>query len=225
MERSEVLSALDGEIGALVTGLGELTEDEAVRPTRCAPWDVAALTVHTGASIGHLGPMLDGVAPVRAEVSALGYYTPEVRFAEHVDRDRVDSALRGAAQRSDPGEPVRMLEAAWLELLPRAAEAPPGRTVLTRHRDAMLLDDYLLTRVVEVVLHGLDLADALDRGPWTTGAALAAVGALVFGGPFPAGAEAPLPLEAVRAATGRTLPGGPGPEALAGARVNRIALS
>ncbi|MEU2020510.1 hypothetical protein ABZ541_31210, partial [Micromonospora sediminicola] len=28
--------------------------------------------------------------------------------------------------------------------------------------------EFLRTRVVEVAVHGLDLADALDRSPWTT---------------------------------------------------------
>ncbi len=40
--------------------------------------------------------------------------------------------------------------------------------VLTRHGDAMLLTDFMLTRVVEVAVHGLDLADALGREPWLT---------------------------------------------------------
>ena len=32
----------------------------------------------------------------------------------------------------------------------------------------MLLSEFLVTRVVEVAVHGLDLADALGREPWLT---------------------------------------------------------
>ncbi|WP_311543489.1 hypothetical protein [Streptomonospora wellingtoniae] len=94
--------------------------------------------------------------------------------------------------------------------------------VLTRHGDAMALEEFLVTRVVEVVLHGLDLADALERGAWTSRPALEAVADLLFSaGP---GAFGPETLEAVRAATGRALPGRPGAEALEAAGVRFLAL-
>jgi hypothetical protein len=53
---------------------------------------------------------------------------------------------------------------------------PEGHVVRTRHSDPMLLSEFLLTRVVEVAVHGLDLADALSasrspgRKPWTSAA-------------------------------------------------------
>jgi hypothetical protein len=58
---------------------------------------------------------------------------------------------------------------------------PGGRTVRTRHGDAMLLSAFLLTRVVEVAVHGLDLADALGREAWLTPAAGEAVTELLLG--------------------------------------------
>ncbi len=45
----------------------------------------------------------------------------------------------------------------------------------------MLLSDFLLTRVVEVAVHGIDLALALDRRPWTTSEAAALVTGLLLG--------------------------------------------
>ena len=38
----------------------------------------------------------------------------------------------------------------------------------TRHGDPMLLAEFLRTRVLELAVHGLDLAAALDREPWMT---------------------------------------------------------
>jgi len=46
--------------------------------------------------------------------------------------------------------------------------APPGRVVQTRHGDRMLLTDFLRTRVLELAVHGLDLAAALNHQPWMT---------------------------------------------------------
>ena len=45
----------------------------------------------------------------------------------------------------------------------------------------MLLSEFLLTRVVEVAVHGLDLADALGREPWLTSQAADLVQSLLLG--------------------------------------------
>ncbi|MFC7740507.1 maleylpyruvate isomerase N-terminal domain-containing protein [Nocardiopsis composta] len=76
MDRTETVAALDAEIRELTGTLQGLTGKEARRPTRCAPWDVAALAEHTVGAVHRPALMLDGVAPARAEVSALGYYSP-----------------------------------------------------------------------------------------------------------------------------------------------------
>jgi hypothetical protein len=52
----------------------------------------------------------------------------------------------------------------------------------------MLLTGFLLTRVVEVAVHGLDLTDAVEREPWLTRpAADLVLGLLVGGGAAPRG--------------------------------------
>jgi hypothetical protein len=58
--------------------------------------------------------------------------------------------------------------------------APQGRVVRTRHGDRMLLTEFLRTRVLELAVHGLDLAAGLDRPPWLTDAAAAVVEDLVL---------------------------------------------
>ena len=45
---------------------------------------------------------------------------------------------------------------------------PADRPVLTRHGDRMLLAEFTRTRVLELAVHGLDLAAALGRPPWMT---------------------------------------------------------
>jgi hypothetical protein len=61
---------------------------------------------------------------------------------------------------------------------------PADRVVPTRHGDPMLLSEFLITRIVEVAVHGLDIADALDREPWLTPRAEEVVLALVIGATY-----------------------------------------
>ncbi|MEU4398272.1 maleylpyruvate isomerase N-terminal domain-containing protein [Micromonospora orduensis] len=83
-----------------------------------------------------------------------------------------------------PGE----FERSWRAADAAVAAAPPERVVRTRHGDAMSLTEFLRTRVVEVGVHGLDLAVALDRPPWLTPQAAAVIADLLTGGrPAPAG--------------------------------------
>ncbi|WP_033299128.1 maleylpyruvate isomerase family mycothiol-dependent enzyme [Nocardiopsis gilva] len=214
------MAALRAEASRVTGVLLGLTEEEVVRPTRCAPWDVAALAVHTVGALHRVASMLDEVAPERALVDAAGYYTPDGRMSAETDEERVSGAVEAAARRSDAGEMGRVCEGVWRELEPRLAKEASDRVVLTRHGDAMLLTDFLVTRVVELALHGLDLADALGRDPWTSPEALDVVARLLFGEGDPGVPT----MTAVRAATGRVLPGDPGPEALAGSGVRVLTL-
>src|SRR5690606_20027274 len=56
----------------------------------------------------------------------------------------------------------------WRRVEEECRAEPEGRVVRTRHGDSMLLTDFMVTRVVEIAVHGLDLADALGREPWLT---------------------------------------------------------
>ena len=70
---------------------------------------------------------------------------------------------------------ARELDQAWREAWALLRGAPQGRVVRTRHGDRMLLTEFVRTRVLELAVHGLDLAASLARPPWLTGAAAAVV--------------------------------------------------
>ncbi|PWV54615.1 maleylpyruvate isomerase N-terminal domain-containing protein [Nocardiopsis sp. L17-MgMaSL7] len=214
-DRSVVESALVAEVMALEGVLLGLSEAEVVLPTRCVPWDVAALSVHTAGSLNQVLVALDQGRPGVSEglVSAAGYYVPEVRFSPEVNAARVEGAVERAARREDAAEPGRVLGGIWDALAGRLPGEPADRRIVTRHGDPMLLTDYLVTRVVELALHGLDLADALGREPWTSGAALDVLRGVLFGSVDPEELRRVLPegvgprgpsLAAVRAVTGRS---------------------
>ena len=213
-ERGVVVAALSDEVRALEGVLVGLSEGDVVRATRCEPWDVAALAVHTVGALHRVTVSLVGEPPgPGAElVSAVGYYAPDVRFSVEVNQDRVRSAVVAAGRRANAREPGRVLRGVWRDLEPRLAREPLDRVLMTRHGDPMSLTDFLVTRVVELVLHGWDLADALGQEPWTSGRGLDLVWEVLFGAADREALERVLPgaggcgaSRAIRVVTGRSV--------------------
>ncbi|SCL36650.1 TIGR03083 family protein [Micromonospora rhizosphaerae] len=172
------------------------------RPTPCPPWAVRELLAHVRTGAGRLVDMLAAPPPDRAEVDAAGYFGA-TKFTPEVDGARIDSARREARELVGVPEVAADFARAWRAADDAVAAQPPGRLVRTRHGDAMTLPEFLRTRVVEVGVHGLDLAVALDRRPWLTPTAADVVAGLLTGGrPVPDGLGWD-PLTLIRKATGR----------------------
>ncbi|MFI7523294.1 maleylpyruvate isomerase N-terminal domain-containing protein [Micromonospora globbae] len=164
-------------LGEVLRGLSEADLD---RPTDCRPWRVRELLAHVRTGVGRLAGMLAAPAPPRPEVDAAGYFGA-AKFTPEVDAARVDSGRREARELDGPAL-VADFDRAWRATDAAVAAAPPDRVVRTRHGDAMSLTEFLRTRVVEVGVHGLDLAAALDREPWLTPTAARVVAELLTGG-------------------------------------------
>ncbi|THV33433.1 maleylpyruvate isomerase N-terminal domain-containing protein [Glycomyces buryatensis] len=169
MVASRSLAALADESGRLAAALPALTVAQWAAPTRCEPWDCAALLAHTSQAVERLFAMLDAEPPAEATVDAAGYYRPDERFAPEIDRVRVEGSMR-EGRIGGPALAARFNEM-WPEAVRRCEAEGPGRLVTTRHGDPMTLEDFLTTRVVEVAVHGMDLADAAGIERWTGPAA------------------------------------------------------
>jgi uncharacterized protein (TIGR03083 family) len=194
------LAAFRAEAANLSTALESVAEAEFDLPTRCPPWTVGALLAHVGMATDRVIVMLDEPAPPEADTDAVGYYSPDIRFSPATNRARVDGAVGAAARAGSGAALATRFAQTWRDAHAAVAAQDPGRVVRTRHGDAMRLDDFLVTRVVELVVHGLDLADALDRPPWTDDGALDVVAGLLT--PNPPDDRMML----VRVATGRAGP-------------------
>ncbi|MDR7276033.1 maleylpyruvate isomerase N-terminal domain-containing protein [Catenuloplanes atrovinosus] len=197
--QDRVLAAFAAEAAALTAAMSAVPAQSWNLPSPCPPWTVAGLFGHVIVTVGRVPAMIDGAAPSAATVDAAGYYRPDARFSPATNAARIAA---GGDRAALPG-PSLVTEFAttsgYVEELCR--REPPGRLVRTRHGDAMLLTDFLLTRVVEVAVHGLDLAAALDRRPWLTTEAADALRTLLLG-------DAAVPLgwdhlTFIRKATGR----------------------
>ncbi len=170
----QAFRAEGGALGAATAGLGE--EDWA-RATRCEPWAVAELLAHVRVAVGRVAEMLAAPEPERASVTAVGYYRPDERFDAATNSARIALA-RDAAGADPAGEFART----WRDTAARFEAEGEGRVVRTRHGDPMLLTEFMVTRVVELAVHGLDLADALGRPAWLTEEASDVLEALLLKG-------------------------------------------
>ncbi|MFF4309666.1 maleylpyruvate isomerase N-terminal domain-containing protein [Streptomyces sp. NPDC001507] len=181
MNQGQVLEAFRLEAGALSRAVAGLSEAEWDLPTRCEPWSVRELLGHVCVVIAWLPGMLDAPPPDKAEVSAVDYYRPDDRFAPQTNTARLALAQDHAAGQASGAALVGDFAATWQRVYRLCRAESEDRVVRTRHGDAMLLSQFLVTRVVEVAIHGLDLAEALRREPWLTPQAADAVLNLLLG--------------------------------------------
>lgn len=178
MPQSEITSACAAEATALTKITVGLTDNDIARPSPCPPWTVADLLCHVVIAVGRIDQALvepdnsarDGAPDdaVRELVSTRGYYRPDQRFSAATNADRIQTAKALARQLGSAAAISSELAARWRPAVRLLEGAPADRTIRTRHGDRMLLADFACTRVVELALHGLDLAAGLGRDPWMT---------------------------------------------------------
>ena len=184
MTDSSVRRALRVEAEQLAAAVASEPPAALARPSPCPPWTVADLLYHVRTGLARLGDMLAEPEPGREAlagglVSAVGYFRPDHRFSPATNADRIASARRGAASLAAEALPADFQQA-WHQAWAALQAAPPHRLVRTRHGDFMLLTDFLRTRVLELAVHGLDLAAGLNRAPWLTPEAASVVEDLVL---------------------------------------------
>src|SRR5204862_8098780 len=126
MRHDAVLEGLERETEHLVGALGDLTESEADRPTRCEPWTVRDLLAHLLVACRRLPGMLDEPAPPRAEVSALQYFRND-RLGDRFDPERVGAARKDATRFATAPVLVEPLAAAAAPMAARARAQPGDR--------------------------------------------------------------------------------------------------
>ncbi len=185
---------------------GTPAEDSWSLPTACVPWTVQELLGHIAVTVSWLPGMLGDEAPPRASVNAAQYYRPDPRFSPETNHRRIELAREYAARTDGGVDVLGRFEQEWRRAAELCAAEPADRVVRTRHGDPMLLDDFLVTRVVEVGVHGMDLAAALGTEPWLTDAAAAELTALLAGedGAQRLGSLGWEPVVFIAKATGRT---------------------
>lgn len=184
MTDSSVRAALQVEAKRLAAAVASEPAAAFARRSPCPPWTVGDLLYHVRTGVARLSHMLAEPEPepgadAEGLVTAAGYFSPDHRFSPVTNADRIASAQHGAAV-VPAAAMAADFERAWHQAWTAVQAAPPGRLVRTRHGDLMSLTDFLRTRVLELAVHGLDLATGLDREPWLTPEAASVVADLVL---------------------------------------------
>ncbi len=184
MDGETVLAAFRVESQRLYEKVCGLPEAEWDRPSPCDPWTVREVFVHLTTAVGRIITMLAEPEPQPSGVlvTAAGYYAPDERFSPGANDMRVTTAQESVGAYADGRALAEHFDALWRAVAEACAEEPPERQVRTRHGDPMLLSDFLVTRVVEVCVHGFDVAAGLGHRPWPTGAAADVVARLLLDG-------------------------------------------
>jgi hypothetical protein len=117
-------------------------------------------------------------APAAADATEVTYFRSYDPVADAPDISRrAEEVAEGFATGADL---ARSFDERWRQAEGAARRKDPGRVVRT-FRPSLLLPDYLATRLPEMTVHGLDLADALRREPWITPEGMAIVGDILTG--------------------------------------------
>ncbi|MEY9876895.1 uncharacterized protein (TIGR03083 family) [Streptacidiphilus sp. MAP12-33] len=138
-------------LGEVVAGLDDA---QLELPTRLGGWRVRELVLHVAGALDALPRFLAAPDDGRSASTIGDWAAGTAGSATAIEEDAFERA--GAA-----GDPrVAFAAAVGAALAVLDADLGPQARIVHR-RGAMLLDDYLVTRLVETVVHADDLADAL----------------------------------------------------------------
>ncbi|MGW0878967.1 sterol carrier family protein [Streptomyces sp. NPDC002671] len=147
--RAAVLAQL-GNVREAVRGL---TPEQLALPTRLGEWTVRELAVHIGMAVTAVHRALDQPAPAKQDVTLV-----EWPFGTAVNASAIDDFTRNlAADHPDVDAYLAHVESSLRALL----DEHPGTRLLATSVGALPLDDYLVTRTVELVVHTDDLNAAV----------------------------------------------------------------
>jgi uncharacterized protein (TIGR03083 family) len=202
MDFSALLETLDGEARRSIDIVRELPDESFVLPTRCPPWDVRVLIGHMVRDLDRVPTYIADPAPEASITDAVTYFRS---YDPRAEGPRITAGSVEAADRfGTPAELVEGFDATLRRCLEVAGREDPARVLGTR-LTSIRLDEFVKTRILEIGVHGMDLAAALGRRPWLTPAAASVVLAILIGllGDDPAPALGWSDLTFIETATGR----------------------
>jgi uncharacterized protein (TIGR03083 family) len=133
-----------------------LPDSQFALPSELPGWRVAELVAHLSMCAAAPARWLAEPAPDRAETTAADYLVCLPLAAAGID-ERTQSLAAGKT----PAQLRALVDEAVASLSEVAAETDPARVIPSRLAP-MRFDDFLVTRVVEGVVHGLDLSPVVE---------------------------------------------------------------
>lgn len=142
-----------------------LDEADFELPTRCEAWNVKELLAHMVRDVERTIVGLHDPAPGEPDTDAVTYwraYDPKGDAPSIADRAKLRAASYGSGH-----ELAIAWDDLWHRSIDRAMGEPPERPFVT-WGPIMTLDDFVTTRVIEITVHGMDMAAALEQDVWAT---------------------------------------------------------
>jgi len=133
-------AALDAQWAVLVPAVAAA---DPAAPSRCAGWTVADLDRHLGTITARLGQLAAGAAPGKADTDVAGWAAALPALAGLADADAHDPAAPSLATAVPLVRPV--------------LHAADPTHVVTQRTGTHTVADAVLFRLIESVVHGLDL--------------------------------------------------------------------
>jgi len=172
-----VVDALAREVGSVGQMLHTLKPKQWELPTRCAPLTVRELCAHMLRGAVRIEEMLDaGPVDTEPEKDSITYFQFDATDEGPVIVKRAQEAAAAF-----PSDLARTWDLEWTKALQRARTHIGDDPVLPNVFGLIRLTEYLKTRSVEVVIHHMDVDDALGKKPHPDPGALEIVGDVLRG--------------------------------------------
>jgi uncharacterized protein (TIGR03083 family) len=168
------LVALRREIEALAAVLHTLDPQQFAQPTNCPPWDLRELVVHTAASVSIRG-RLPSAGPRSVPSTPADYYRRPERNTDEYRQANVDRSRQQSRRLPVGTSPAEWFDKVTTDAVTKLGHDDMNRVVRISGHIVMRLSDWVLTRVISVAAHGLDVALTLGHPPWTTSPAITVI--------------------------------------------------
>jgi hypothetical protein len=175
------ISVLEAELAAVERAFASLSGDEWRLPTRLVPvdpdlphWTVFELAGHFDISIGLTRMLIAGADASQPARDRTSFFINPRSETAPVVYSYAYTMVEGKTPADMPG----VLHETFSKTVAEARAVPAG-TVGPGYFAPMRVDEFVASRIVEAVVHGIDLTQALGREPIATAEGIAATAAIL----------------------------------------------
>ena len=178
---TDSISVLGGELDAISACLASLSSEDWERTTKLQPydettppWNVKELVAHIDISIGLTAALIDSAEDGQTGRDRVSFF---IANRHEVAPVVYDYAVGLAAEHTN--ESLAQKVADTFSATIEGATSNPPDLIGSGFFALMRLDEWVPTRTVEAVVHGMDLTDALGSDPIATPAGTAAAASII----------------------------------------------
>ncbi|MXZ52886.1 MAG: hypothetical protein F4Z34_06860 [Acidimicrobiaceae bacterium] len=178
---TDSISVLGGELDAISACLAGLSSDDWERTTRlqpydesAPPWTVKELVAHIDISIGLTAALIDSAEDGQTGRDRVSFF---IANRNEVAPVVYDYAVGLAAEHTNESLAQKVADT-FSATIEGATNNPPD-LIGSGFFALMRLDEWVPTRTVEAVVHGMDLTDGLGRDPISTPAGTAVTASII----------------------------------------------